>query len=395
MKICFVSNFNNYYRAPVYRALGERHGLDVEFVFYSGGTEAYWMKEHGIVTGPRQTQLRGVSVMGTRITPGLIPKLLSRPFDVYVKCINGRFALPVSYLAARLRGKPFVLWTEVWMRFRTPGHRLGFPLLRHIYRRADAIVACGDHVRRYLLSEGVEPSRIVVARHAVDNAAYGRAVTEEERAELRTALSIADDAPVILFMGRLTPVKGLSYLIEAFARLVRSGCDGGAVLVLAGAGEQEGELRALVEAEGLRERVRWTGYVPPERTVPLYDMASAMVLPSVEFDHIKETWGLVVNEAFNQGTPVIASDAVGAAAGGLVRDGVTGFVVPERDAEALFRRMADLIADPTLRARMRERCRAEIASWTPAGMAASFAEAIRLAVERRGRDALEPASRTG
>lgn len=378
MRVCFVSNFNTYYRAPVFEALAEGQGLDVDFVFYSGGGEAYWMKEHGVARIARQTSLQGVSVAGTRITPGLVPRLLARPYDVYLKCINGRFALPVTWAVAKLRGRPFVMWTEVWMRFRTPGHRLGHPLLRRIYAGTDAFAAFGEHVRRHLIEEGVDPERIVVVRHAVDEAAYGRKVGEQERRAARDALALPPDAPVILFIGRFTPVKGLSYLIEAFGRLVREGRDGGARLVLAGSGEEEAALRALAEAQGVADRIAWPGYVSPERTVSLHAMAHLFVLPSIELDHIKETWGLVVNEAFHQGVPVVATEAVGAAAGGLVSDGETGFVVPERDAEALARRLGELIADPALRDRLGARARAEIAGWTQAGMAAGFAEAIRL-----------------
>lgn len=65
----------------------------------------------------------------------------------------------------------------------------------------------------------------------------------------------------------------------------------------------------------------------------------------------KEPWGLVVNETMNQGVPAIATDAVGAAAGGLVQHGQTGLVVAERDVEALAAALQQLLADPTLRAR--------------------------------------------
>ena len=64
-------------------------------------------------------------------------------------------------------------------------------------------------------------------------------------------------------------------------------------------------------------------------------MADVYVLPSITTRLFKEPWGLVVNEAFNQGVPVIATDAVGAAAGGLVENGVNGFVVPEGNSRAI------------------------------------------------------------
>ena len=84
--------------------------------------------------------------------------------------------------------------------------------------------------------------------------------------------------------------------------------------------------------------------VAPVELRNLYAAADVLVLPSIPTRTFREPWGLVVNEAMNQGLPVIASDAVGAAAGGLVRDGRNGLVVPAGDSAALagaLRRLAD------------------------------------------------------
>ena len=71
-----------------------------------------------------------------------------------------------------------------------------------------------------------------------------------------------------------------------------------------------------------------------------------LVVPSIATRTFREPWGLVVNEAMNQGLAVIASDAVGAAAGGLVRDGDNGLVVPAGDSGALAAAIARLADDP-------------------------------------------------
>jgi glycosyltransferase involved in cell wall biosynthesis len=81
------------------------------------------------------------------------------------------------------------------------------------------------------------------------------------------------------------------------------------------------------------------------------------VLPSVE-----DGWGLVTNEAMRAGLPVIVSDHAGSAE--IVRDGVNGFVVPARDVDALASRMALLLGDRELHARMGEAARATAASRT-------------------------------
>jgi glycosyltransferase involved in cell wall biosynthesis len=352
----------------------------VGYYFFSAGDEWYWQQQHGVRAGEFCHQyLPGFRLGRTRVTPALPWKLWRGDYDVYVKCINGRFALPTTYLVARLKRRPFILWTGIWMRLQTPAHRLFFPLTRYIYRHADAIVVYGEHVKRYLMGEGVLSDRIFVAAHAVDNDAYNCQVSEEEKAALRQDLGIAPGQRVVLYLGRLEEVKGLSYLLEAFASLRRDD----AVLVLAGTGSGQTRLERLAQAKGIIERVRFPGYVSPERTVPYYALAWVCVLPSVTMSTLKETWGLVVNEAFNQGVPVIVTDAVGAAAGGLVQDGVNGFVVPERDSMALAQALQRILDDSDLREQFGQNTRRIIAGWDNERMVMGFRQAIEYVTTQR------------
>jgi glycosyltransferase involved in cell wall biosynthesis len=78
----------------------------------------------------------------------------------------------------------------------------------------------------------------------------------------------------------------------------------------------------------------------------------------------------------HQGTPVIASDAVGAAAGGLVVDGRNGLVVPQGDADALATRIRTLASNPELRTRLGEAARKDVASYTFAAWTAGMRRAL-------------------
>jgi glycosyltransferase involved in cell wall biosynthesis len=316
----------------------------------------------------------------TKVTPTLPLHLVIGKHDAYIKCINGRFALPATYIIARLRRKPFILWTGVWTRLRTRAHRAFFPMTRYIYRHADAIVVYGEHVRQYLLAEGVAAERIFVADHAIDNRAYARPVGEGEKRALRERLGVPADRKVVLHLGRLEEIKGLRYLLDGFASLGRED----AVLVLAGDGSDRPLLERAAETSGIGERVRFAGYVRPDETVPYYAVAWVAVLPSITMPTGRETWGLVVNEAFNQGVPVIATEAVGAAAGGLVVDGVNGFVIPERDSGALAAALVRVLDDPLLRGRMGAAARRSIAGWDSERMVQGFRRAIAYVAAPRG-----------
>ncbi len=378
VKVAFVHNFVTYYTQRTFELLAQHY--DVRYYFFSGGRESYWLPEHGIRMGRfRGEYLPGFQLGRTRIVPALPFKLLRGDYDVVVKCINGRFALPATFLSAWLRRKPFVLWTGIWNRINTPFHRLLFPITRYIYRHADAIVVYGEHVKRYLVDEGVRPQRIFVAAHAVDNDNYNRIIPEHEKACLREKVGIAPGKKVVLYLGRLESIKGISFLIEAFSSIGRDD----SVLVLAGTGSQRPGLERLVRERQL-QGVRFTGYVPVEQAVLYYALADVFVLPSITDATFREPWGLVVNEAFNQGLPVIATESVGAAAGGLVQDGITGFVVPERDSGALAKALDQILANPRLRRQLSENARELISRWTQEDMVVRFQQAIAYAIHPRG-----------
>src|SRR5262249_15596688 len=97
----------------------------------------------------------------------------------------------------------------------------------------------------------------------------------------------------------------------------------------------------------------------------------------------REPWGLVCNEAMHQARPVIASSAVGAVAGGLVRDGENGIVVPPNDAEALRAAITTLVTDTPLRARLRAAPREAMAPYTYDAMADAFSRALATATAIR------------
>jgi glycosyltransferase involved in cell wall biosynthesis len=323
--------------------------------------------------------LPGFRLGQTRVTPDLPKRLWQGRYDAYIKCINGRMALPVTYAIARLKRKPFILWTGIWERLQTPAHRLFFPLTRYIYQHADAIVVYGEHVKRYLISEGVPGERIFVAAHAVDNPAYNRAVSDEELAALRHQLKIGHQQKVVLYLGRLEEGKGLNFLLDAFEALCQQD---DVVLVLAGAGSEATNLQQLVHDKGINENVRFAGYVSSHQTIEYYALACVYVLPSITTATFKEPWGLVVNEAMNQGTPVIATDAVGAAAGGLVQDSINGFIVPERNSAALAQALQRILEDPMMSEGMSQQARAIIAAWDNEQMVMGFRQAIDFVTDK-------------
>ena len=167
--------------------------------------------------------------------------------------------------------------------------------------------------------------------------------------------------------GASTRGEGLGVLLRAWRRRAEHG----AALVLAGGGP----LRARA-----RRHRRRPARAPPAELRNFYAGSDVVVVPSVPTRDFLEPWGLVVNEAFHQGVPVIATDAVGAAAGGLVRHERTGLVVPagrrRRRSPRALRRLHD---DPALRARLGAAAREAVAAYTHDAWAAGMARALAAA----------------
>lgn len=288
--------------------------------------------------------------------------------------LGGRVALPAAYAAARRAGIPFVLWASLWSHPRTLAHVLSALPTRALYRRADAVVTYGPHVTRHVERHRGGRGRVFEAPQAVDAGHFGAPVPPAERDEWRAAVGAEPGSFVALFAGRMEREKGVEVLLDAW----RSAALDDAVLAFAGAGP----LRGVVNNAGAR--VVALGSVPQERLPALYAAADALVLPSIRTATFTEPWGLVVNEAMHQGTPPIVTDAVGAAAGGLVRDKRNGLVVPERDAQALAARLELLAANPELRARLGGAAREDVAAHSHHAWVEGMREALRSVKAGRG-----------
>jgi glycosyltransferase involved in cell wall biosynthesis len=122
--------------------------------------------------------------------------------------------------------------------------------------------------------------------------------------------------------------------------------------------------------------IRVAGPLSPAVLRNFYAGADVVAIPSVPSRRFVEPWGLGANEAMNQRCAVIATDAVGAAAGGLVRDGATGLVVPAGDAGALAAAIRRLHDDPALRERLAEAGSRAVAAYSYEAWAAGFAAAL-------------------
>jgi glycosyltransferase involved in cell wall biosynthesis len=170
--------------------------------------------------------------------------------------------------------------------------------------------------------------------------------------EIRDQLpNVADHVPLIIMVGRLTWIKGVDYLLAAFARLKAENVLFKAKII--GDGELYSFMRFSIEDLGLQDCVELCGRVSPSQVLNELQQADVFVLSSHE-----EGISNAALEAMSVGLPIVTTNAGGMAE--AVTDGVEGFVVPVRDIPALADRMKRLLQDSALRLRMGQAARARI-----------------------------------
>ncbi len=149
-----------------------------------------------------------------------------------------------------------------------------------------------------------------------------------------------NDRKVVLFVGRLAEIKGVTYLIEAMEQVQ------GALLIIAGKGDREEELRG--QAEKLGDKVLFIGSRTHEELATVYASADIFVAPSITVKGGgKEGFGLTIIEAMASGVPVIASKTGGIT--DILSDGFNGLFVEEKDADQIAAQIRHLMEDADLR----------------------------------------------
>jgi glycosyltransferase involved in cell wall biosynthesis len=210
--------------------------------------------------------------------------------------------------------------------------RLGGFYGLHAYRHADAWVGNTRAICDYLLENGFPRDRVFHIGNFVD---LPVPASPEERERTREELGVPPGSLVVFALGRFSSKKGFTDLLSAFARLPAAVDGRPVLLVLAGGGHMEGELKAQALREGAGERVVWTGW--RDDPAPLYEAADLFVCPSRH-----EPLGNVILEAWSHGRAVLSTDTHGARE--LVAPGRDGELVPPGDPGALLGGMERLLA---------------------------------------------------
>jgi L-malate glycosyltransferase len=312
-----------------------------------------WRNEYGkVVGGERWPTFEGQ----------LIPLPVFRSGDIILHGYRAAMARVLRHVnpdAIYVNHEPYALATAqvFWANRRTVRRPIGFYSCQNLlkwypppFRWTESMVLrqsrfffpISAEVERVFRKKGYAgPSAVLPL--GIDTNLYRKKSGE---AELKHRLRHGSDEVVIGYVGRLVQEKGLLTLLRALSLIA----DLPWRLAVVGSGPLEGEFDALAARLGLAARVTRTGFVPHEQAPGYLSAFDVLVLPSETQPNWKEQFGRVVIEALACGAAVVGSDS--GEIPKLIADTGGGLVFPERQPQALADRLASLIRDPALRARL-------------------------------------------
>lgn len=296
------------------------------------GEMADWLRERGVAVH--------VVPIGGRLAPGSLLALARLFKDRGVTIVHShvRESNTTAAVAARLARVPVVIGSLHNMD--TIRGRRRILQDRLVHRLRDGMVAVSERVRRnYIETVGVPPETVSVIYNGVDITRFDDVPRERNR--VLGPLGFGDDDRVVICVARLVPQKAQEVLLAAAAKVLARVPSAGFLLV--GEGKCEDSLRAEAQRLGVASHVVFAG---KRDDVPsLLRASDVSALTST-----REGFSNVLIESLAAGLPVVATDVGGNAE--AVEDGVSGFIVPPGDVDAVADRMIRLLGDDALRSRM-------------------------------------------
>lgn len=348
-KIAFIQNIIPPYMIPLFSQLAALPQVDLQVYFMAASEKnRKWIPKLGGQF--KYKVLPGFSfnfytkdLFSYHINPSIIWELIRNDYDIISSYGYATFTSQIAFFYSKICRKPFTLWSESTINEPSFLRKVSLPLVKFMVRHSDALIACGTRAKEYLIHLGAPPEKIFIAYCTVDTDFFKWQSSElnVQRGKLRDELGIRN-REVILYVGQLIERKGLKYLLKAYSQL-KDEFD--VALLIVGDGIERNELTDLCIKDSIQD-VFFAGHKQLEELPKYYVISDIFVLPSTE-----ETWGRVLNEAMACGLPVIATDKAGASAD-LVKEGVNGYVVEDKNIEHLYQAIKRILSHPELKQSM-------------------------------------------
>jgi glycosyltransferase involved in cell wall biosynthesis len=387
-RVLLISTHPVQYASPLFRRMAQHPQLNIQVAYCSlQGAEAAVDVEFGVevkwdvpllegypwVHVPNKSPRPGLGRFFGLINPGLW-KLVSKGGWDAVVIFTGYACASfwIALVAAKLHRQAILFGADAHELNSRDGKRWKAAVKRFLWPRvfslATVVIVPSSGGAGLMRSLGIGEERVVVTPYVVDNDWWIAEAERVDRAAVRRAWGVPEDAQVVLFCAKLQPWKRPADLLLAFAKAGVTN----AHLVYAGDGPLRRELERQARSLGLDQRVHFLGFVNQSQLPAVYRASDLLALPSE-----LEPFGVVVNEAMLCGCAAVVSDRVGAGRD-LIAQGENGYVFPCADTERLASILRDLLQDATALRRMGEAARSRMSTWSPR----ENIEALVVAIER-------------
>ncbi|MCE5252020.1 glycosyltransferase [bacterium] len=305
--------------------------------------------------------------------------------------LHAHWILPNGYIAARVSratGVPLIIQLHGSDVFTAEKNALFRSMARFAASQATYIFSPSPDLTARLRAIGIDTRKCGLVPNTVESD-FSANVTGADVHRLRGRLGIPPNNRIVLAMGRMVHVKGFTYLLDAF-RTIAAGHEH-VTLVLAGGGVLFDEMKEYAARLGLENRVVMPGAVMRDEGPVYFRMADLLVVPSIRHESgAVDGLPVVVPEAMAAGLPIVASNVGGIPV--LVRDGITGILVSERDTAALAEAIGRLIGNDELRNTLGSRSRRVIERSVNYDTVAEYMTSVyeAIAVKRTPPEAVPP-----
>lgn len=374
-KVLIIASHPVQYSAPLFRLMAKHPQLDiqvaycslqgVESSFDSGfGVEVAWdiplLDGYPWIHIENNSPKPGLGMFFGLLNLGLWKLITTEKFDAVIVYAGYSYAsFWIAAGAAKLTGKKFLFSTDaskieprdkkIW---KTWVKKL---LLPFIFNIADSVIVSSTLGKQTVNSLGIPEERITLTPFCVDNNWWISQASQVDVKTMRGQWNIPEQASILLFCAKLQPWKRPQDVLKAFGQANIQD----SYLIFAGDGTLRSELETESESLGIKDKVKFLGFVNQSQLPSIYSSADLFILPS-EY----EPFGVVVNEAMLCGCPVIVSDQVGAGYD-LVQSGENGFVYPCGDINALAKILKEVLPDHHRLQKMGAATTERMQSWSP------------------------------
>lgn len=333
MKVLFIHNTIAHYRIPFFCGLNNKLSIDFLFTRENLSKQIYgndldYKKIEDINYSFLPSGIKRYKKIKEIVESEEYNKIIIPPIDTfkdYIDCL-------LIYFFSKRKNKKLFYFGEKWEapiskqpKKKYFKNRLQALAIKSILKNIDLCIVSGSKSQEYFINLGLNKENI---RIAVDASEVEK---NDNYLDIRLNKSLNNDTKIILYYGRIIERKGLDKLIKAYKNICYKYKN--IALIICGDGKEFKE-KCINLAKDLNvKNIFFEGYVDPKNRYDYFYQSDIFVLPSYFYNGISEAWGLTVNESIQCMTPVIATEAVGAAYDLL--DGNNGIMISENNIREL------------------------------------------------------------